>query len=65
MVWAFNGTSYGEWDEHYTADRSLHSDDGELIMITGIRDNAVKAFDTSQEMFDYCYASGWTKSEEL
>ncbi len=54
-----------KWDDNYTVDDDQKSDDGLMIMITGIRDGAIMEFDSYNEMLEYCYSNEWTKPEEV
>lgn len=55
----------GDWDSHYTTNDSQKSDDGAYIWVVGNHSNiALQSFETSAEMFAYCYANGWTKPDD-
>lgn len=52
----------GEWDNHYTANRAQHSDNGQYIRFVDnvAHDNAIESFATHHEQLEWCYANGWS-----
>ena len=53
------------WNNSYTANRYQQSDDGALIYVSGIRGGSYKNFNSTKDMFAWCYANGWTEPTEI